>query len=111
MSYIYLAVAIASEIVATAMLKSTESFSRLWPSIAVVTCVCLSLYCFSVCVQSLNVAIVYALWSGIGITAVTFLAWIIYGQKMDLPAIIGICLIIAGVVVINLYSKTVEIPE
>jgi small multidrug resistance pump len=77
----------------------------------VIAAVCTSLYFYALCVQSLNVAIVYAVWSGIGISAVTLLGWLIYGQKLDSPALIGIGLILAGVLVIHIFSRTVEIPD
>ncbi|MEZ6120709.1 MAG: multidrug efflux SMR transporter [Pirellulaceae bacterium] len=110
MSWFYLAIAIVCEITATAMLKATDSFTRIGPSVVVVACVCASLYFFSLCVQSLNVAVVYAIWSGVGVTAVTVLGWKFYGQRLDLPAFVGISLIVIGVVVINLYSQTINIP-
>ncbi len=111
MSYVYLAIAIASEILATMTMKATEAFTRFWPSALVIAAVCSSLYFYSLCVRALNVAIVYAVWSGIGISAVTLLGWLIYGQKLDSPALIGIGLILAGVLVIYLFSRTVEIDQ
>lgn len=111
MSYLYLAVAIAAEITATMMLKATESFTKPGPSALVLLCVGASLYCFSLSLKSLNVAYVYAVWSGIGIAAVCCLGWLIYGQKLDMPAVIGISLIVAGIVVLNLFSASVELPE
>ena len=111
MSYVYFAIAIAAEIFATMMLKATASFTRFWPSVVVIAAVSVSLYCFALCLRTLNVAIVYAVWSGIGITVVTIMGWLVYGQKLDSPALTGIGLILAGVIVINLFSRTVEIPE
>ena len=111
MSYVYFAIAVLSEITATMTLKATHSFTRFWPSVAVLAGACLSLYCFALCLRSLNVAVVYAVWSGIGISVVTVLGWLIYGQRLDSPALIGIALILAGVLVINLFSQTVEVDE
>ncbi len=111
MSYLYLTIAIVSEMIATITLKSTESFTRLWPSVVVIACVCSSLYFFSLTLKSLNIAYVYAVWSGIGITAVSVLAWLVYGQKLDIPAMIGIAFITLGIVIMNLFSTSVELPE
>ena len=109
MGFFYLAIAIFFEVTATATLKATESFTRPWPSIAVIVCVLISLYFFSMCLRTVNVAVAYPIWSGVGATLVTILAWKIYGQKIDGPAILGIALIVGGVVVINTYSKTVSV--
>ena len=111
MSYVYLTIAIVSEITATMTLRATESFTRLWPSVVVVLCVCSSLYFFSLSIRTLNVAYVYAVWSGIGISVVSLLGWLVYNQKLDVPAIIGITLIIAGIVVLNLFSESLNVPE
>ena len=111
MSWFYLAIAIVCEITATTMLKATESFTRVGPSVVVIGCVCGSLYFFSLCVQTLNVAVVYAIWSGIGVAAVTLLGWKIYGQHLDVPALAGIALIVAGVILINLYSQTISVAS
>jgi small multidrug resistance pump len=111
MSYLYFAIAVVSEILATMTLKATCGFTRFWPSVVVIAGVCSSLYFFGLCLKTLNVAIVYAVWSGIGICTVTTLGWLIYGQQLDSPALIGIALILAGVLVIQLWSQTVEVPE
>lgn len=110
MGFVYLAIAIIFEVTATITLKATDSFTRLWPSIVVIVCVFTSLYFFSICLRTVNVAVAYPIWSGVGATLVTILAWQIYGQKMDGPALAGIALIVAGVAVINVYSKTVSVP-
>lgn len=109
MSWIYLAIAIVSEITATTTLKATDSFTRLWPSVLVIAGVVSSLYFFSLCVRSLNVAIAYSIWSGVGVTAITVLAWRIYGQTLDTAALAGIALIVTGVIIINLYSQTIHV--
>ena len=111
MSYLYLTIAIVAEIIATITLKATESFTKPGPSALVLVCVAASLYFFSLSLKSLNVAYVYAVWSGIGIAAVCFLGWLFYGQKLDMPALIGISLIVAGIVVLNLFSTSVELPD
>lgn len=101
-----LAIAIVAEVTATTAMKAAEGFSRLWPSVIVVIGYSISFYCLSLTLKSLPVGIVYAIWSGVGIVLVTILGWVIYGQKMDLPAMAGMGLIIGGVMVINLLSKT-----
>lgn len=110
MGFVYLAIAILFEVTATTTLKATESFTRLWPSLLVIVCVFTSLYFFSMCLRTVNVAVAYPIWSGVGVTLVTILAWRIYGQKMDGPALLGIAMIVAGVAVINVYSKTISVP-
>ena len=107
MTYLYLAIAIVAEVIATSFLKSCEGFTRLWPSIIVLVGYAFAFYFLSLTLRSLSVGIVYAIWSGAGIVLVSIIAWILFGQKLDVPAVIGIALIIAGVAVINLFSKSV----
>lgn len=107
MTYLYLAIAIVAEVIATSFLKSCEGFTRLWPSVVVLVGYALAFYFLSLTLRSLSVGIVYAIWSGAGIVLVSIIAWLLFGQKLDIPAIVGISLIIAGVAVINLFSKTV----
>ncbi|MFG1418774.1 SMR family transporter [Xanthobacter sp. V0B-10] len=107
MSYLYLAVAIVAEVIATSALKSTEGFTRLVPSVVVIIGYVVAFYCLSITVRELPVGVVYAIWSAVGIVLVAAFAWLYYGQTLDLPAVIGLGLIIAGVAVVNLFSKTV----
>ena len=88
------------------MLKASEGFSRLYPSIIVVIGYCFSFWALSQVVKVMPLGIAYAIWSGLGIVSVSVAAVFIYQQKLDLPAIIGMGLIIAGVLVINLLSKS-----
>lgn len=106
-----LGIAIIAEVISTTALKASEGFSRLLPSIIVVIGYATSFYCLSLTLKVLPVGIVYAIWSGIGIVLITLLGWVIYGQKMDLPALGGMGLIIAGVMVINLLSKSTGGPS
>ncbi|MFG1294289.1 MULTISPECIES: DMT family transporter [Xanthobacter] len=106
MSYLYLAIAIVAEVIATSALKSTEGFTRLVPSLVVGLGYVVAFYCLSITVRELPVGVVYAIWSAVGIVLVAGFAWIYYGQALDLPAILGLGLIIAGVAVVNLFSKT-----
>lgn len=107
MSYVYLLIAIVAEVIATSALKQAEGFTKLGPSAIVVVGYCVAFFCLSLTLRTLPVGIAYAIWSGVGIVLVTGFAWVYYGQKLDLPALIGLGLIIAGVIVINLLSKSV----
>ncbi|QIG05871.1 SMR family transporter [Proteus sp. ZN5] len=102
----YLMLAIISEVIATTMLKASDGFSRLYPSIVVVIGYCFSFWALSQVVRVMPLGIAYAIWSGLGIVLVSVAAVFLYQQKLDLPAIIGMTLIIAGVLVINLLSKS-----
>jgi len=101
-----LAIAIVAETISTTALKASEGFSRLWPSVIVVVGYVISFYCLSLTLKVLPVGVVYAIWSGVGIILITLMGWLIYGQKLDLAALAGMGLIVAGVMVINLVSKS-----
>jgi small multidrug resistance pump len=107
MTYAYLLVAIVSEVIATSALKASEGFTRLWPSVLVVIGYGVAFFCLSLTLRTIPVGIVYAVWSGIGIVLIALVGWFLYRQALDLPAILGIALIMAGVLVINLFSSTV----
>ncbi|MDR2128783.1 MAG: QacE family quaternary ammonium compound efflux SMR transporter [Burkholderiaceae bacterium] len=104
----YLMLAIIAEVIATSMLKTTAGFTRLWPSVGVVVGYVASFYCLSRVIETLPVGVIYAIWSGAGIVLVSVVAWLIHGQRLDLPAVLGIGLIVAGVMLINLLSKTLQ---
>ncbi|QNK63803.1 EamA family transporter [Pedobacter sp. PAMC26386] len=104
-TYIFLFLAIISEIVATTALKASEEFTKLWPSVIVVFGYAIAFYFLSLTLRKMDLGIAYAIWSGVGIVLVTALGAVFYKQKPDMPAVIGIALIIAGVIVINLFSK------
>ena len=106
MNYLYLFVAIICEVLATSALKAAEGFTRFWPSLIVVGGYGLAFYCLSLTLRTIPVGIAYALWSGIGIVLIAVAGWVLYRQPLDRPAILGIALILAGVVVINLFSRT-----
>ena len=107
MKWVYLLLAIVSEVVATSALKSPESFSRLWPSVLTVVGYGVAFYLLSLTLREMPVGIAYAIWSGVGIVLVSLAAVVLFGQKLDLPALIGMGLIVAGVIVINVCSKSV----
>lgn len=101
----YLTMAIVAEVIATTMLKASEGFTRLWPSLLVVLGYGVAFWGLSMVVKSMPLGIVSAIWSGMGIVLVSVAAVFVYQQKLDWPAIVGMGLIIAGVLVINLLSK------
>lgn len=107
-TYWYLFIAIVAEVIATSSLKSAEEFTKFWPSVIVVVSYLASFYFMMLVLRTLPVGITYAIWSGVGIVLVAIIAMILYKQVPDLPAIIGMSLIILGVVVIHLFSKTVS---
>lgn len=105
-AYLYLAVAIAAEVTATSFLKASAGFTKWLPSLVTVVGYCVSFYFLSLTLASIPTGIAYAIWSGIGIVLISLLGWIFFGQTLDGAAIAGMGLIIAGVVVINLFSKS-----
>jgi small multidrug resistance pump len=104
--WIYLGVAIVSEVIGTSALNASAGFSRLWPSLIVVAGYAVAFYCLSLALKSIPVGIAYAIWSGVGVALIALVGWAIFGQALDAPAIIGIALIVAGVIVLNVFSRT-----
>ena len=105
-NWLILFVAIVSEVIATSALKSSEGFSRFWPSVIVVIGYGIAFYCLALTLRVIPMGVVYAIWSGIGIVLITLVGWFLFDQKLDLPALLGIGLIAAGVVIMNVFSKT-----
>jgi len=106
MPYLFLTAAIIAEVIATSALKASDGFSQLIPSIIVVMGYGLAFWLLSLTLKSIPVGIAYATWSGAGIILITAIGWIVFGQKLDPVAIVGMVLIIAGVVLINLVSRS-----
>ncbi len=106
MQWVFLSIAIVSEVIGTSALKASEEFSRPWPSAIVVVGYASAFYFLSLTLRTIPVGIAYAIWSGAGVALITLAAWVIYGQALDLPAFIGIVLIVAGVVVLNVFSNS-----
>lgn len=102
--YIYLAIAITAEVIATSSMKALDGFSRPLPLFLVVVGYGISFWMLSLVVKTIPVGIAYAIWAGLGIVLVSIAAAILYRQHLDLPAVLGMALIIAGVVVIQLFS-------
>jgi small multidrug resistance pump len=105
-AYGYLAVAIIAEVIATTALRAADGFTQLWPSLISIVGYVVAFYFLSLTLRSMPVGVAYAIWSGVGIVLISLAGWLIYKQLLDLPALIGMALIMAGVIVINLFSKT-----
>lgn len=103
-AWISLYCAIVFEVIATSALKASESFSKIGPSILVVLGYSLAFYLLSQSLKTIPVGIAYAIWSGVGIILITLIAWLLFAQKLDLAALMGIGLIIMGVIVLNVFS-------
>ncbi|MEN3754149.1 SMR family transporter [Mangrovibacter yixingensis] len=108
MTWFYLSIAILCEVIATSSLKLSDGFTRLWPSLITVLGYGVAFYLLAVSMRTLPTGIIYAIWSGTGVVLIGLVGWLFMGQKLDLPAMLGMGLIIAGVLVINLFSGTVS---
>jgi small multidrug resistance pump len=105
MHWFVLGLAIVFETIGTTALKASEQFTRPGPSGVVIVAYAVSFYLLSMTLKVMPVGVVYAIWSGAGICLIAGLAWIVYGQKLDAPALLGLALIVAGILVINLFSQ------
>ena len=105
MNYFLLGLAIVAEVVGTSFMKQSEGFTKLAPSLITITAYVIAFYCLSLTLKTIPTGVAYAIWSGVGIVLIASVAWIFQGQKLDAPAMLGMGLIIAGVVVMNLFSK------
>ncbi|MCH8498890.1 MAG: EamA family transporter [Marinobacter sp.] len=105
-TWLFLAVAIGAEVVATSALKSSEGFTRLLPSIVVVMGYVIAFYFLALTLKALPVGVAYAIWSGVGVVLIALIGWLVFGQKLDPAALVGMALIISGVVVMNLFSTS-----
>lgn len=104
--YLYLALAIVAEVIGTSALKASEEFTRVVPSIIVVVGYALAFYFLSLVLKTIPLGVAYAIWAGAGVALIALVGVVLFNQTLDLPAIIGIALIVAGVVVIHMFSKT-----
>jgi small multidrug resistance pump len=107
MHWLYLAVAIVSEVVATSALKATGEFTRWFPTLLVVVGYASAFYFLTLTLRTIPLGVTYAIWSGVGMALISLVGWIVYHQTLDAAAFVGISLIVAGVVVLNFFSKTV----
>ena len=105
-AFLYLLIAIVAEVIATSALKASDSFTRLIPSLVTAVGYGVAFYCLSHSMKTVPVGVGYAIWSGVGVVLITAIAWVAFKQRLDLPALAGMSLIVAGVLVINLFSKS-----
>ncbi|MGR3803812.1 DMT family transporter [Marinibacterium profundimaris] len=106
MHYIFLVIAVVCETIGTSALQASQQFTRLVPSLLVVVGYAGAFYFMSLTLRTMPVGIVYAIWSGLGIVLIAVIGWVIFGQKLDLPAVLGLALILAGIGVIHLFSDS-----
>lgn len=106
MTYLYLALAIIAEVIATTFLKVSDGFSKPLPSLVTVVGYAIAFYFLSLTLRNLPTGIVYAVWSGVGVVLIATIAWVFHSQKLDAAALCGMGLIVSGVVVINLFSSS-----
>lgn len=106
MAYVYLSIAIIAEVIATGALRASQGFTVVLPSAISILGYVVAFYFLSLTLKTMPVGIAYAIWSGVGIVLISLVGWLVYKQSLDLPAITGMGLIMAGVVVINIWSKT-----
>ncbi len=108
MGYLYLAIAIVAEVVGTSALKASHEFTEPLPSVLVVVGYSIAFYFLSLVLKTIPVGIAYAIWSGLGIVLIATVGFVYFGQKLDLPAILGMGLIVAGVVTMNVFSNSIS---
>ncbi|MBU2962291.1 QacE family quaternary ammonium compound efflux SMR transporter [Citreicella sp. C3M06] len=106
MPYLILAIAVLAETIGTSALQASQQFSRLGPSALSVVAYAIAIYLLSMALKFMPVGVAYAIWSGLGIVLIAVIGFIAFGQRLDLPAVAGIGLILAGILVINLFSAT-----
>ena len=107
MNWLYLSIAIVCEVIATSALKSSAGFSKLLPSVLVVAGYSAAFYFLSLTLRTIPVGIAYAVWAGAGVVLISLVGWFVFKQELDLPAFVGIGMITGGVVVLNVFSKSV----
>lgn len=107
MSYLYLGIAIVAEVCATSFLKLSDGFTKAVPSTITIAGYAMAFYFLSLTLKTIPTGIAYAIWSGVGIVLIAVVGWFFQGQKLDIAAMAGMALIIAGVAVMNLFSKSI----
>lgn len=107
MHWWYLGIAILAEVLATSALKAAAGFTRPLPSLVVVAGYGTAFYLLSLALRTVPVGLAYAIWSGVGTALIALLGWVLFGQTLDLAALIGLALIVAGVLVIQLGSRSI----
>ena len=106
MGYLYLSIAIVAEVVATSALNASQGFTRLWSSVATVVGYSIAFYALSLTLRTIPMGIAYAVWAGVGIVLIALVGALFFKQMPDLPAMLGMGFIIAGVVLVTLVSST-----
>ena len=109
-SWLLLALAILLEVVGTTCMKLSDGLTRFWPAMGMGVCYIASFYVLSLALKVIPVSIAYATWSGLGIVLIAVIGYLVFGQSLDWPAVIGIAMIVAGVIVVNGFSSTVGHP-
>ncbi len=104
----FLAIAIGAEVLATSALKFSDGFTRLLPSVMVLVGYAVAFYFLALTLKTIPMGVAYAIWSGIGVVLIAVIAWLVFDQRLDWPAVVGMALIVSGVVIMNLFSKTVS---
>lgn len=104
--YLYLLIAVAAETIGTSSIQASQQFTRLWPSLLAIGSFAIAFYFLGLTLKFMPVGVMYALWSGLGIVFIALIGWTVFGQVLDLAAVAGMGLIVAGIVVINLFSDT-----
>ena len=107
MVYLQLVVAIACEVAGTTALQASQQFTRFWPSLAVVVCYGFAFFFLALVLRTIPVGVAYAIWSGLGIVLIALVGLVVFGQKLDFWALLGLALIVAGVLIVNLLSESV----
>ncbi len=108
MNYMFLSLAVVAQVVATLALKPAQGFTRLWPSLLVLGGFIVAFYFLSQAVKTMSVGVVYATWAGFGILSLAIVG-MLFQNKLDIPSLVGIILIVAGVIIINLFSGTIPV--
>ncbi len=107
LNWIYLAGAIALEILATSALKASDGFTKPWPTAILIIGYVGAFYCLSLALRAIPMGVAYGIWSGVGIVVISLIGYFVYKQALDLPALVGIGLILAGTVIIKVFSRSV----
>jgi small multidrug resistance pump len=106
-AYGALAGAIVFEVIGTSLLKASEQFTKLIPTLGTLVAYTIAFYFLSLTLRTIPIGVAYAIWSGMGMVLISIVGWIIYQQVLDLPALLGMGFILLGVMIINLFSKTI----
>ena len=105
-AYLYLLLAVLAETIGTTALQASQQFTRFWPSVIVIVGYAFAFYLLAMTLKVMPVGIVYAIWSGLGIFLIALIGFVVFGQRLDWPAILGLAMILAGILIIHLFSKT-----